>query len=295
MTDTDFRHATTDTHLGHATVGTDLRNAPTDTGILYAYAILRRTPEAAEALADLRGVAGERIRLVESPDRTPELAAAVGPVPAADFDEAPLKAHLEDVGWLESTVRAHHVVVAGLAGCGAAVLPLRLATVYRDLDGVRHALESRGDDFLSLLNRVTGRVELGVKIYAVPDPSGYASDAAPKSTGLGAGRAYLALRRRRRLTAEDAWRAAIESAGRLAETAGVLAVDRVAHRPQRGDLAGTAPGPNISNDAYLVPAERVDTFRARVLAEAEELPGVQVEVTGPWAPYSFTLQQETVL
>ncbi|MDO0937517.1 GvpL/GvpF family gas vesicle protein [Streptomyces sp. DG2A-72] len=273
----------------------------TDTDIVYVYAVLRRTPEAAEAVADLRGVAGEPIRLVESADGTQELAAAIGPVPAADFEEAPLKAGLEDLDWLESAARAHHAVVAALVGCGAAVLPLRLATVYRDEDRVRQALDERGDDFLSLLDRLTGHVELGLKIYAAPDTAPPDPDLDPDpdtepapASGLGAGRAYLAVRRRRWRTAEDARQAATEAATRLTETAAALAVDRVAHRPQRGDLAGSASGTNVSNDAYLVHADHVDQFRTGVRRAAERLPGVHVEVTGPWAPYSFALQPEPV-
>ncbi|NGO15665.1 gas vesicle protein, partial [Streptomyces sp. HC44] len=118
-----------------------------------------------------------------------------------------------------------------------------------------------------------------------------AAEPAP-AADLNPGRAYLAGRRQKRRTAEDAWQAATRTAARLTETAGTLAVDRVAHRPQRGDLAGRAPGTNVSNDTYLVPAQRVDDFRTRVLAAAEGLPGVHVEVTGPWAPYSFALPPE---
>jgi hypothetical protein len=269
----------------------------TGTDIVYAYAILRRTSEAAEAVAGLRGVAGEPIRLLESADPTSELAAAVGPVPAADFDEGALKAHLEDLGWLESTARAHHAVVAALAGLGATVLPLRLATVYLDDDRVRQTLDARRDDFLPLLDRLTGHVELGVKVYAAPDgaspePRPDPDTAAAPAADLNPGRAYLAGRRKMRRTAEDAWQAAGRTAARITETAGRLAVDHVAHRPQRGDLAGRAPGTNVSNDTYLVPADRVDEFRTGVLAAAEGLPGVHVEVTGPWAPYSFALPAE---
>ncbi|GAA3829849.1 GvpL/GvpF family gas vesicle protein [Streptomyces phyllanthi] len=304
MTDTATATATaTATDTDTDTDTKTLTGGITATEIVYAYAVLRRTPEAVAAVADLHGIAGEPIHLLDSADRASELAVAVGPVPAADFDEAPLKSNLEDLSWLESTARGHHTVVAVLARCGATVLPLRLATVYRDQDRVRQALDARRDDFLSLLDRVTGHVELGVKIYASPDtaPSGPVRDpdrapaARVLAAGVGAGRAYLAGRRRKRQSAEDAWQAATQAAARLTETAGGLAVDRVAHRPQRADLAGPVPGTNVSNDAYLVPADPVDDFRTRVLAAAEGLPGVRVELTGPWAPYSFAIPPEPVL
>ncbi|AGP53922.1 GvpL/GvpF family gas vesicle protein [Streptomyces rapamycinicus] len=279
---------------------------------VYAYAVLRPTPEAARAVAVLRGVADEQVGLVETGD----LAAAVGPVPAEEFEEGALKAGLEELPRLEALARGHHGVVAGLAPLGA-VLPLRLATVYRDEDRVRQILQERRDQFLPLLERLAGHVEWGVKVYTDPTDS-LASDAAVAAGATGGeealspGRAYLAARRRRRRGAEEAWQTAARTAVRIAEEAGGLAVGRVAHRPQRGELAqmaggetarggksggetaggGKPGGENIANDAYLVPADRAEEFRARVLAAAEGQPGVRVEVTGPWAPYSFALPPE---
>ncbi|MET9681622.1 GvpL/GvpF family gas vesicle protein [Streptomyces coeruleorubidus] len=265
----------------------------TDPNLVYAYAVLRRTPEAAVAVADLRGVAGDPIHLLEPTDPVSPLAFAVGPVPAADYDEAPLKAHLDDLDWLESTVRSHHAVVGALVASGAAVLPLRLATVYPDEDLARKALDTRRAYFLSLLDRLTGHVELGVKIYATPDITPPETDTdSGWETPIGLGRAYLSIRRRRQRRNEEAWRTVAQAAAHLTQTAGTLAVDRVAHTPQRGSLAGAAPGTNVGNDAYLVPADRVDAFRTGVLAAAEGIPGLRVEVTGPWAPYSFALQPE---
>ncbi|MEU0583206.1 GvpL/GvpF family gas vesicle protein [Streptomyces sp. NPDC006132] len=263
--------------------------------LVYAYAVLRRTPEAGAAVGPLRGVAGEPVHLVGPANAPSHLAFAVGHVPAADYDEAPLEAHLADLDWLEATVRSHHAVVAALVASGAAVLPLRLATVYPDEDSARRALDTRRGYFLSLLDRLTGHVELGVKIYATPDiiPPEPGTETAPEpATGLGAGRAYLSIRRRRQRRNEEAWRTVAQAAVRVTETAGALSVDRVAHTPERGSLAGSAPGTNVGNDAYLVRADRVDAFRTGLLAAAQGVPGLRVEVTGPWAPYSFALQPE---
>ncbi|MFH8655507.1 GvpL/GvpF family gas vesicle protein [Streptomyces afghaniensis] len=268
---------------------------PTDRNVVYVYAVLRRSAEAAAAVTAVRGVAGDPIHLVAPADPTSRLAFAVGHVPAADYDEAPLKAHLDDLDWMESTVRSHHAVVAALVASGTAVLPLRLATVYPDEDSARQALDTRRAYFLSLLDRLTGHVELGVKIYAAPDitpPEPDSGAAQETPTGLGAGRAYLSIRRRRQRRNEEAWRTVAQAAAHLTRTAGALAVDRVAHTPQRGSLAGPAPGTNVGNDAYLVPADRVAAFRAAIQAAAENIPGLRVEVTGPWAPYSFALQPE---
>lgn len=68
-------------------------------------------------------------------------------------------------------------------------------------------------------------------------------------------------------------------------------MERARHRPQQGRLAQGA-GENVANDAYLVPRPAAEEFRRRVLDTAGDLPGVRVEVTGPWAPYSFATPSE---
>ncbi|MFJ5995336.1 GvpL/GvpF family gas vesicle protein [Streptomyces sp. NPDC092370] len=172
---------------------------------------------------------------------------------------------------------------------------MRLATVYRDDDTARQALDTRRGYFLSLLARLTGHVELGVKIYATADITPPEAGTEPEQgpiTGLGVGRAYQVIRRRRQRRNDDAWHTVALAAARLTETARALAVDRVTHTPERGSLAGSAPGTNIGNDAYLVPKDRVAAFRTGILAAARGVPGLRVEISGPWAPYSFALQPQ---
>ncbi|MEU3610261.1 GvpL/GvpF family gas vesicle protein, partial [Streptomyces sp. NPDC035033] len=65
------------------------------------------------------------------------------------------------------------------------------------------------------------------------------------------------------------------------------AAERVRHAPQRSPLSG--PYENVLNDSYLVADARADAFRAAVSQVAERFPAVRVEVTGPWAPYSFAM------
>lgn len=95
--------------------------------LVYAYAVASQAEGLSDATRDVPGVAGAFVRLV----RRAGLVAAVSDVPGEDFAEDTLKRHLEDLEWLEAVARAHHEVVAALAG-RTTVLPLRLATVYRD-------------------------------------------------------------------------------------------------------------------------------------------------------------------
>jgi Gas vesicle synthesis protein GvpL/GvpF len=43
----------------------------------------------------------------------------------------------------------------------------------------------------------------------------------------------------------------------------------------------------VLNASYLVPHSRGDDFAAAVAELADEYPVLQLELTGPWPPYSF--------
>ncbi|MEX2981761.1 GvpL/GvpF family gas vesicle protein [Streptomyces sp. C36] len=248
----------------------------------YAYAVVPFSPSLERtALAGVRGMAGSPVALVRSDD----VAAAVSPVPEADFSQSALKAHLEDLDWLERSARAHHLVVESLAA-HTTVLPLRLATVYVDDSRVVRMLQEGQPVFADSLARLAGHAEWGVKVYvdaaAAPAPPAAAPHDAPD-----AGRAYLRQRRHQHQARRDAWRAAEEVVRRIDAEARDLAAGHARHRPQQGRLAGAAPGENVANDAYLVPHDLAEEFRRRVHHAVADAPGIRVDVTGPWAPYSF--------
>ncbi len=154
------------------------------TGLRYVYAVCR--PFGAALQAQLTGVAGA------PPKQLPHhgLIAVVSEVPERDFAEEPLKAHLEDLDWLSATARAHQRVIDALTAV-TTPLPLRLGTVFRDDSGVRVMMEAREDAFRRTLDRLEGRVEWGVKVYA--DPESTVADRPPAKAATG--RDYLRQRR----------------------------------------------------------------------------------------------------
>ncbi|GHF59999.1 gas vesicle protein [Streptomyces mashuensis] len=255
------------------------------TELLYAYAVTQDAGDLGEALETVTGVAGEPVRAV----RQAGLAALAGPVPAAGFDEAALRASLEDLGWLERTARAHQRVVDAAAAAAPCVLPLRLATVYRDEDGLRRMLTERGQHLRAALGRLDGRCEWGVKVYTLPPraaPAGPSAGAPPAP--VRSGRDYLRRRAAERTTRREEEQRVDEAARTLHATLATLAEDTRLYPPQNPRLS-RQPGRNVLNAAYLVPREQGPRFTDAVarLAEAAPADGVGVELTGPWAPYSF--------
>ncbi|WP_432094963.1 GvpL/GvpF family gas vesicle protein [Streptomyces sp. bgisy100] len=249
----------------------------------YVYAVTRsadcRLPE------DLRGIGGAPVAVVAEDG----LAAAVTAVPAADFEEAPLRAHLEDLDWLERTARAHQHVVDAVAATGCA-LPLRLATVYRDEQGVRQMLALGRERFGPAFALLEGRDEWGVKIYTESGPSAPADASAAPAAGRArpaSGRDYLRQRQQQRKTQESTRQQADDRAREAHEALTGLAERSRLHRPQDSRLSG-ASGQNVLNGAYLVDREEAVAFRSLVSELADRAAGLRIELTGPWAPYSFT-------
>ncbi|MGW8728060.1 GvpL/GvpF family gas vesicle protein [Streptomyces sp. NPDC055808] len=271
----------------HETEPHGARPATGDDQLWYVYAVGRADQAMRDVARGATGLYGEPLRIIECEG----LAVLASPVPAVDFHEQALKNQLEQLDRLETLARIHDGVVAQ-AGARTTVLPMRLATVYVDTERVAEMLRQGSDEFGSLLDHLTGHQEWGVKVYALPVPavppsSSAAEEPAASGAPVSPGRAFLQQRRAQRRSRQDTFRAAGAVAARVAETAALYARDRVAHRPQQGGPLATKAGENISNEAYLVPSGRAETFRAELTALGDAAAGVHVEVTGPWAPYSF--------
>ena len=245
---------------------------------VYAYAVLLRNEAAERAARELRGVDGLPVRILRGTDT----AAVVSDVPADAFTEEAIAQRLDDITDLERLARDHHQVIAALA-FHTAVLPLRLATVYLDDDNLLRRLHTDDGLFRTTLNRLEGHDEWGVKIYALPPAITPPPEDRPRS-----GRDYLRARRTSRDGHELAHQAAADLGARVDRTLAeaLLVTDVRHHRPQPAALSAN-PGENVVNAAYLVPRQHTRSFQDRVEVLAAGTVGVRLEITGPWAPYSF--------
>lgn len=219
------------------------------------------------------------------------LAAVVQEVPAAEFTEQVLQQRLADQGTLEVCARAHHAAVSAAAALGP-IVPLPLATLFTDRHRARSVLAESAERFHRVLDRTEGRVEWAVKVHlrreSRPDAEPPPPEPASASAGPGAGRAYLSRvrgRERDRLSRQDAARAA---AARVHDAVRAVAVGSVLRRPHGPRVTGN-DRLQVMNAAYLVEEERGSELAALVRAMREDvaLSGVDVDLSGPWVPYSF--------
>ncbi|NJP64886.1 GvpL/GvpF family gas vesicle protein [Streptomyces spiramenti] len=257
-------------------------------GPVYLYAVTAARPgEVGAPGGHLTGVADAPVRTVTAGDVT-ALVSSVEPRHIEMVGQRPQEAEL---AWLEHVARAHNAVVES-AFRETTVLPMRIATVHPSEDSVGEFLRKSAEAIHAELRRLDGLVEVGVKAYrAAPAAAGGPTTSAPESAATetppeSPGRAYLEQRRARRRARADADRDIAALVRGVRDAAAGHAVDQRAHRLQTGELA-EGPGENIANDAWLVPRGAVHALHAAVTACADPAAGRHVEVTGPWAPYSF--------
>ena len=243
----------------------------------YLYAITRGSDPA--SIADVTGLGGARLEVVEHRG----LVAVVSEVDLDEYGEEPLRQNLESIEWLEEVARVHDSVVHAVTALGPTA-PLRLATICLDDQGVRRRLDEWYFALEQILDRVEGRMEWSVKVFA-PEARAAAPVAAGGSLG---GADYL----RQKRAATEARAHADEVAARVGdEVHDTLSSVSVASRrlqPQDPRLTGR-PGTMLLNGAYLIEKSDGDAFKTRVAALAESNDSVEISCVGPWPPYSFAM------
>lgn len=249
----------------------------------WVYAIAERID--ATPLAAISGVGGNGVRTIAAAGLT----AVAEDVPLAEFGEEALHRNMENLDWLEAAARAHHRVIDAAARQGPLV-PMRLATVYSSDASVAAMLSDREADFRTVLGRISGRTEWGVKAYADQRPEAAADrpvvTAGQSRPGGGAGAAYLQRRRDQLAAQKNARRETLAGAELIHAELSRYAAETRLHPPQAPQLTGSK-APMLLNAAYLLDSTRQDEFAAAVAALAGQYPGLRVELTGPWPPYSF--------
>jgi hypothetical protein len=193
------------------------------------------------------------------------LAAVVGPSPLAPWP--PDEFHLT----------LHEAVVEKVMG-SRPILPVRFNTLFRSGEAVIALLDKESQPFRSALDRVAGKVELGLRVLW--EPPGNAEALVDQEAGEGGpGTEYL-YRRLRDQRRQASLRAAGEQVAQKVQARfRSLAVENWMRRLPTDRL--------LLSGAYLVERDRVDAFREGVAKAREEFSSLSFLLTGPWPPYHF--------
>ncbi|MFJ6836408.1 GvpL/GvpF family gas vesicle protein [Streptomyces sp. NPDC091209] len=219
------------------------------------------------------------------------LTAIVQTVRASDFTDEAWQARLSDQRELERYARAHHDVVAAVAACCPTV-PLPMATLYHGEERAREALAKEADRFDAALKRIAHHAEWGVKVYAPPCPRDDTAQAPVRQVTPtersrpepGAGLAYLNRKRGAQERRERIQDEAMKTAEAVdTEVRGLAAASRRLrpHAQPAGELRV-----QVLNATYLVAEHRAEEL-ALLTRTLRERTGADIELSGPWVPYSF--------
>lgn len=158
------------------------------------------------------------------------------------------------------------------------ILPVRFNTFLRTKQAVVALLAERAPAFRSALERVEGKVEMGLRVlWQAPGEAEAPADQEAARAGPGAEYLYRRLGEERR-------RARLQTAGErvIREVQARVQSLAVESRLQRFPTDRL-----LFSAAYLVGRYRIDAFRDGVAKAQRELSGLSFLLTGPWPPYHF--------
>ena len=256
----------------------------------YVYGVIGGAP--LELPESLLGVDGRhQVRILAEGG----VAAVASQVPLSEFGEETLRDSLNDVEWLERTARGHEGVLDEVRAL-TTVIPMRLCTVYRSRQSVADMLARERAALVEALDRLRGKTEWGLKVFAdaaaVKRAARGASDDAGRLDAeladASAGSAYMRRRQLDDLVRAQADRLIDECVEDAHSRLAALSVEALSNPLQPSEATGHG-GQMVLNGVYLLDDAATGEFHAAVAAlrEAYAPAGFDLEATGPWPPYNF--------
>ena len=196
----------------------------------------------------------------------------------------------------EEILQAHEDVVDTLMK-RTTVVPFQFGTILKDEQAALKMLQEYEEKFKNLLSKFVGRAEWGMKVYAnqqefihyMVQIEAEFKHLEEKREGLSKGAAYLLKRKIEEELKDKALTRLAEVTEVIFHTLGKDAYEGKVNTTLPQKLTGKKKE-MILNAAYLVEREKVVAFckQGKRLMEHYGAMGLDLEVSGPWPPYSFT-------
>jgi hypothetical protein len=270
-----------------------------DSAALYVYCVGEQ-----EALAPL--LKGRLPSPIETPSSLEMiegegLAAIASAVPLSDYGEEALQARLTDPTWTAMRAMRHEGVVEHFAR-RAGVVPLRFGAIYLRRESVEKMLSERSAQFRSIVERLGGREEWGVNVYAdraklkdgIAQASPVLREMNARAGVASPGQAYLIRKKIEAMRGDEA-RAETKRVAAAVESE-LAKASEAATRLRVLKDEGSEHGDLTAKLAFLVARDGFDNFRAAAerLAERHAPLGFRLELTGPWPAYNFVVFDDEV-
>jgi gas vesicle protein GvpL/GvpF len=246
---------------------------------VYCVVAADRRPRATRAPAGLPGAGPVRLLDVDH-----GLFLAVADLPLDRYSESAISTGLADLEWVSRLALAHETVVESF-NAAAAVLPMKLFTIFTSDDRALAHVRGQRSRIAALVKRVANRQEWGIRVVLDRTTAARRPKKKPRAAAI-SGVSYLAQKKAQRDDSRElASRARDTVAGlfdRLAARAGEAKRRSASELPAQG-------GPLLLDAAFLVPRAGAAKFKASAARESKALArqGYGLTLTGPWPPYTF--------
>ena len=188
-----------------------------------------------------------------------------------------------------------HESVVDLLMKDTAVVPFKFGTVFKDEQAASQMLRDDEERFKKLLAKFAGKAEWGLKVYVDRQEfTKYVMQAEPEFKSLGEqqgklsrGAAYLFGKKKDEEVKEHIRAQLANICEHIFQELGKDAYEAQVNETLPRKLTGKEM---ILNTVYLIEGEKATHFcqRGKKLKEKYVSIGLDLEVSGPWPPYSFT-------
>lgn len=209
------------------------------------------------------------------------LTAIVATLPDDEYAPEAVEAKLGDMDWVANAALGHQTLLEGVMPLAAAVLPMKLLTLFSGDDRLLTDLRSERARLARAAARVAGCEEYGLRIVAL-DGAPPAAASAPDRPASGT--AFLERKKQARDEARDQAARRATFAHEVFEALARASRDAVSRPVQNDDLERP-----LLDAAFLVAVDQrgafgraADALGARAAAEH-----CLFKLTGPWPPYHF--------
>jgi hypothetical protein len=249
-------------------------------------------------VADTFDVAGAPPGLDDAPVRViagSGFAALASSVEPGSYAPSAIERQSADVAWLSPRAQAHDRVLTW-AQERDVVLPLPIFSLWASSDSVSRSLAGQRDRIATLMRRVSGTDEYGLRVHRRDDDvlkslesiDPEAARLRAQAQGAPPGQRYLLERKLAEYGKTAVKTAAHQMATTVYEKLRSLSREALA-RSLVPDSARVEDATMILNGAFLVERAHLNEFRSAVGALMGEYSarGLAFDFTGPWPPYNF--------
>lgn len=255
--------------------------------LYYLYGIIQENLEISESM----GIDGRNpLFLVEDES----LQAVVSYVENGEFSAEVLSQKAEDLFWLQEKATRHMEIIRLLHERSTVIIPVKFCTVFTGEEGILNMLKEKRFEYLSLMKKLQGLDEYGVKVYInersfLPhELEEIRSDMERLVAGAGKGKAYMIKKNMESTLQSRKEELVVIYRERIWKVLLGLNFTGKMNKTLSGELTGKKER-MILNGVFLVPRVEGLEFMNRADSSLKEqlVPGLTIEWSGPWPPYNF--------